>query len=308
MTTATRISIVTLISMGALVGILWATRALSPQDLPAAPGPIVPAQVSPTAAKSLRIPPEFDGFASWPFGRQLDAVTDIQRNPHLSPAMRDFLVDLASDASRRPVLRNNAANALGIQDPPVAGWLGKLAEQALDPAENTTWRDYALQHLSDQLVSRNAAGDFMGGPDSGLDRRRYLDVLTTVASGTQLVTGTALLHLDRLSREHGVDIDQARFHALILQAIDGPEVDVGVKVTAFGILGMRKDPADAVIARRFLQDHRADMRRVAVAALGQLGTKADIVAIEAVSSNGDSSVEMAKEGAIKRLRAARVTP
>jgi type IV secretory pathway VirB10-like protein len=107
----------------------------------------------PTQPKTLRVPPEFEGFEKWDSERQINAVTDIQRNAHLSPAMRDFLVDLASDPSRRALLRNNAANALGAQDPPVAGWLGKLADQAMDPAESPLWRDYAIQHLSDQLAS-----------------------------------------------------------------------------------------------------------------------------------------------------------
>ena len=262
--------------------------------------------------KPLRIPTEFDGFETWTSERQLDAVTDIQRNAHLSPAMRDFLADLAADPSRRPVLRNNAANALGIQEPPVAGWLGRLADQALDPAESPIWRDYALQHLSDQLVphgeTKPANGDFIGSPDSGLDRQRYVDVLTAVASSKLIVAGTALLHLDRISREHGVSIDQARFHALILQVLAGDGVDIGAKVTAFGILGLRKDPADADIARRYLNDRQADVRRAAVAALGQLGTEADITAIDAVAVDGDRSVEMAKAGALKRLRSQRAKP
>ncbi len=261
--------------------------------------------------KTLRVPPEFADFENWPPERQLNAVTDIQRNAHVSPAMRDFLVDLASDPSRRAVLRNNAANALGIQDPPVPGWLGALADQALDPAETPTWRDYALQHLADQLVPRGAAtsssGDFIGSSDSGLDRQRYITVLTSVATSKLTVAGTALLHLDRLSREHNVSIDRVQLHALILQVLQGGDVDVGAKVTAFGILGMRGDPADAAIPRQYLQYGDADVRRSAVAALGLLGTDEDIPAIEAVEVAGDPSVEMAKKAAIKRLSERRIS-
>lgn len=300
----------------------------SPARNPIAPAPVppvaspVPAAQAPAAAAmpsvdaaaavvrqphTLRVPPEFADFESWTSERQLNAVTDIQRNPHLSAAMREFLVDLASDSSRRAVLRNNAANALGIQDPPVPGWLGRLADQALDPAETPIWRDYALQHLSDQLVPRGgdapATGDFIGSPDSGLDRQRYLAVLTAVASSKLTVAGTALLHLDRLSREHGVSIDQAQLHALVLRVLEDDAVDVGAKVTAFGILGMQKNPVDADIPRRFLRDPHADVRRAAVAALGHLGTSDDIPAIEAVDVGGDRSVEMAKAAACKRLAA-----
>lgn len=255
----------------------------------------------------LRVPPEFADFESWNPERQINAVTDIQRNQHLSPAMRDFLVDLASDPSRRPLLRNNAANALGAQDPPVPGWLGKLADQALDPAESPLWRDYALQHLSDQLVPKTAPtptnDDFVGSPDSGLNRSRYIAVLTAVASGKLTVAGTALLHLDRLSKNHAVDVSADQIHALVLQALENPDVAVGTKVTAFGILGMRKNPEDAVIARRSLKDPQADVRRAAVAALGNLGNRDDIASIEAVETGGDRTVEMAKTAACKRLAA-----
>lgn len=255
--------------------------------------------------KTLRVPPEFTDFESWPPERQLNAVTDIQRNAHVSPAMRVFLIDLASDPSRRSVLRNNAANALGIQDPPVPGWLGALADQALDPAETPTWRDYALQHLADQLVARGEAepprGDFIGNSDSGLDRKRYIAVLTSVATSKLTVAGTALLHLDRLGRGHSVSIDQVQLHTLILRVLQGNDVDVGAKVTAFGILGMRGDPADAAIPRQYLKHGDADVRRSAVAALGLLGTVEDIAAIEAVEVGGDPSVEMAKVAACKRL-------
>lgn len=261
--------------------------------------------------RTLRTPPEFRDFENWSSERQLTAVTDIQRNTHLSSAMRDFLVDLASDPSRRAVLRNNAANALGMQNPPVPGWLGKLADQALDPAETPMWRDYALQHLADQLVPRGEAtwsrDDFIGSPDSGLDRQRYIAILTSVAASNKTIAGTALLHLDRLSREHGVSIDRVEFRALIHRVLEGSDVDVGAKVTALGIIGMRGDSADAAIARQYLQDDNADVRRSAVAALGLLGTDADIAAIEAVEVGGDPSVEMAKKAACKRLREPRAS-
>lgn len=291
----------------------------APSVLPAAPaaptgaaGFAKPAASAPAsapagrpAARPLRVPPAFAGFETWSAERQLNAVTDIQRNPRLPPEVRDFLVDLASDPSRRSVLRNNAANALGIQDPPVAGWLGRLAEQAMDPAETATWRDYALQHLADQLAAQGAGapaeGDFIGSPDSGLDRRRYLAVLTTVAASPQIVAGTALLHLDRLQRESGSGIDPAELTRLIVAALERDEVDIGAKVTAMGILGLRKDPSQAGIPRRFLADPRPDVRRAAAAALGHLGTAADIPAIAAVETGGDPLVEKAKQAAITRL-------
>lgn len=282
-----------------------ATAQPTPAPTTAQPQPSAP------PPRTLRTPPEFKDFETWPSERQLNAVTDIQRNAHLSPAMRDFLVDLASDPSRRAVMRNNAANALGVQDLPVPGWLGKLADQALDPAEAPIWRDYALQHLADQLVPRSEAGpprgDFIGSPNSGLDRQRYLAVLTSVAASNKTVAGTALLHLDRLSREHGVSIDRVEFRALILRVLQGNDVDVGAKVTAFGILGMRGDVADAVIARQYLTDGDADVRRSAVAALGLLGTEADITAIEAVEVGGDPAVEMAKKAASRRLNERRAS-
>lgn len=272
---------------------------------PAASAAVNAAPASAPAARPLRVPPAFAGFETWSAERQLNAVTDIQRNPRLPPEVRDFLVDLAADPSRRSVLRNNAANALGIQDPPVAGWLGRLAEQAMDPAETATWRDYALQHLADQLAAQGAGapaeGDFIGSPDSGLDRRRYLAVLTTVAASPQIVAGTALLHLDRLQRESGSGIDPAELTRLIVVALERDEVDIGAKVTAMGILGLRKDPRQAGIPRRFLADPRPDVRRAAVAALGHLGTAADIPAIAAVETGGDPLVEKAKQAAIARL-------
>jgi hypothetical protein len=262
-------------------------------------------QSLPKLLKSLRVPPEFSDFEMWTFERQLNAVTDIQRNAHLSPAMCDFLVDLASDSGRREVLRNNASNAINAQDPPVPGWLGKLAEQVLDPSEGALWRDYALQHLSDQILLHKAdpaRDDFIGSPTSGLNTRRYVDILTEVASSTHVVAGTALLHLDRLSREQAISVDQEEFRQLLIKAIENPQVDPAAKVTAFGILGLRKNPMDADIARKYMRHSSADVRRSAIAALGNLGNVDDIAEIEKIDAGGNDLVGAAQVSALKKLR------
>ncbi len=262
-------------------------------------------QPIPKSLKPLRVPPEFSDFEAWVFERQLNAVTDIQRNAHLSPAMCDFLVDLASDSGRREVLRNNASNAISAQDPPVPGWLGKLADQALDPSEGPLWRDYALQHLSDQILlhkAESARDDFIGSPTSGLNTRHYVDILIEVASSTHVVAGTALLHLDRLSREQAISVDQEGVRQLLIKAIENPQVDPAAKVTAFGVLGLRKNPQDADIARKCLHHGNADVRRSAIAALGDLGNADDIADIEQIDAVGNELVVAAKASALKKLR------
>ena len=253
---------------------------------------------------TLPIPPELAGFETWTPGRRLNAITDLQHNPHLSPALCDFLMGLASDPTRRPALRNNAANALGIQDPPVPGWMGRLADQAVDPDETPTWRDYALQHLADRMIPRDQAT--ATDADGGIDRQRYLSILTTVAICKTTAAGTALLHLDRLQREHGIAINSDRFRDLLLRAIQGEDVDPGARVTAFGILARRGDSSDSDVPRRFLQHGEPRLRRAAIAALGFLGTEADIVAINAVDNGGDALIDPAKRAACARLHMRRV--
>jgi hypothetical protein len=284
-----------------------ANRQPPPSDAPRRVAPSAGIVPRPAPLRRLRIPPDLSDFEDWPHERQVSAVTDLQRHASLSSAMRDFLVDLASDPARPSLLRNNAANALGIQDPPVPGWLAALAEQALDPDETATWRDYALQHLADQVGRHadraTAEPGFVGHSDSGLDLRRYIAVLTAVASGRELVAGTAMLHLDRLDREHGVRIDGMSFHALILRMLDDETVDAGARVTAMGILGLRGESADAAVARRYLTHPDVELRRASIAALGVLGTSDDIAAIIAVDAAGDLALAAAKAAAFRRLRA-----
>lgn len=250
-------------------------------------------------------PPELEGFEEWTDERQLNAITDIQKNRRLSAATREFLVCVASDRACRPVLRNNAANALGIQEPPVQGWLGKLAGQAVDPEEAPIWRDYAVQHLSDQLMPAKEEGfpnnDFVGSSDSGLDRRGYIDVLKTLADTRLPVAGTALLHLDRLSNEFHLPIDEQGLHRAILKTVLDEGADVGARVTALGLLGARGKPEDADAPRLLLKHADGDIRRASIAALGLVGTEYDLPGIGAAAAGTDPTIESARSVAVGRI-------
>ena len=118
---------------------------------------VVATVVEPVAAPTAAVaqlptrptpPEELATWFSMTESQRLDLVTDLSRNPALTPEVVAFLRSVIQDRERGIVTRNNAANALvgqEIKDPTLAAIFKHMVE---DVSEDESWRDYSLQFLA----------------------------------------------------------------------------------------------------------------------------------------------------------------
>ena len=139
-----------------------------------------------TAPVSVRpVPPaELATWFSLTESQRLDLVTDLSRNPTLTPEVVAFLRSVIQDRARGIVTRNNAANALvgqEIKDPTLAAVFQRMVD---DVSETEKWRDYSLQFLAVSV-------DWSNDPEA-----MAATIWQMATTGPGSIPGTALLHLN----------------------------------------------------------------------------------------------------------------
>ena len=240
-------------------------------------------------------PKALAGFASWSPSRQLNAVTELQGNPHLDPQTVAFFVRALSDRQLDEVTRNNVANALLIQEQMPTGIPHLLASMIDDHDESSVWRSYAVQHVAIAYEREQS--------------RFIVDALTgAMNSNCTSVACTAMMQLHRLNRlnQLGQDkllvLDDSFDQALITAFTAAPLHDPMIAMTTLSILGERGVMAALPIVREALTNPDPHVRRVAVATLGRLGNAGDLSTLEPFLADDHELVVLAARGALQRLK------
>lgn len=240
-------------------------------------------------------PKALAGFASWSPSRQLNAVTELQVNPHLDPQTVAFFVRALSDRQLDEVTRNNVANALLIQEQMPTGIPHLLASMIDDHDESSVWRSYAVQHVAIAYEREQS--------------RFIVDALNgAMNSNCTSVACTAMMQLHRLNRlnQLGQDkllvLDDSFDQALILRLRAAPVHDPMIAMTTLSILGERGVMAALPIVREALTNPDPHVRRVAVATLGRLGNAGDLSTLEPFLADDHELVVLAARGALQRLK------
>lgn len=245
-------------------------------------GPTVPA--GPAVAPPLALA----GWSAWTMPRRLEALAEAARDPRLDEPTTRFLSAHLGDRSALAVSRNLAANALLVQERPVEGVVDRLASAAADPAEDPTWRDFALQHLAGLALAHRAGN------------RAVAEALARVAAGDGPVAGTALLQLHRLDQDGGIGIADRRLRALLARGAAAAN-DPALAMTAVAVAGARGDRSLLPAVRVRVDDAHAAVRRSAVAALGLIGDGTDRERVARAAADPDASVRRAAAAAARRL-------
>ena len=138
---------------------------------------------SPVSARPVP-PAELVTWFSLTESQRLDLMTDLSRNPALTPEVVAFLRSVIQDRERGIVTRNNAANALvgqEIKDPTLAAVFQRMVD---DVSETEQWRDYSLQFLAVSV-------DWSNDPEA-----MAATIWQMATNGPGSIPGTALLHLN----------------------------------------------------------------------------------------------------------------
>ena len=197
-------------------------------------------------------------------------------------------------------IKNDILGVLVDQEHLPADLVGKLGELYRDKVLDPTCRDYCVQHLSLYYESRWAVDDpaRQNSPERAELMKLYDEALNEPENG---IAGTALTGLCRLSaRFH--EIDRAWLSAKALALAQDSRSDVQTRIAAFGVCGDTANPAILPMARMEAQTAGTlPLRLAAIAALGQVGTPADVELLQGMLAGSDKSVHPAAKVALKKL-------
>jgi HEAT repeat protein len=224
--------------------------------------------------------------------QRLDLVTDLSRNPALTPDVVAFLRSVIQDRERGIVTRNNAANALvgqEIKDPTLAAVFKRMVD---DASETEQWRDYSLQFLAVSV-------DWSNDPEA-----MAATIWQMATNGPGSIPGTALLHLHYMD-QRAVALLPGGYEDYLAKLLAQENADLPSRMTVAGIAGQR-GMIELAPQLRKAAEHAAQpaLRRVALAALGQINDPADIAFVQRFTNDSDVLIAAAAKGAEQRLLAA----
>lgn len=236
-----------------------------------------------------RAPKALSEWAGWNDAQRLDFITEVQQDSSLPDALVSFLQEVIRDRSLDALTRNNAANALVIQerrDPELAGFFCAMME---DPAEDEQWRDYALQFLATSL-------DWSANPSA------MTAAMWRVASDSKgSIVGTALLHLHYLD-ECGRAPLPSGYHEYLSRCLRDGASDTATCMTVIGIIAQRGMDDQRPVLRMLVQDTvQPAIRRAALAALGRIGEQSDQDLIGRFVDDRDPLTASSARGAAEAL-------
>jgi hypothetical protein len=253
----------------------------------AVPSPSEPPH-PPSIHQSVSAPAELTGFPQWSQDRQGDLVDRLQADPNWPQPFYQYLSDQLGNRTLDPMIRNGIANGLMIQGKPDPMLHRRLIAMINDQEESPTWREYAVQHLAGTMR-------FSGEPDL---------VLTTLKrvfrEGIGSMPGTAFIQLHRLAEAGLADWDK-ECQALALAKLQDQKTDALTRISIVSVCAERNAEEALPIIRNWATSDQPAFRRVAMAALGQLGGKTDKAILISGLEDPDEMVADAARSARVRL-------
>ena len=234
---------------------------------------VVATVVEPVAASTAAVaqlptsptpPAELATWYSMTESQRLNLVTELSHDPALKPEVVAFLRSVIQDRERGIVTRNNAANALvgqEIKDPTLAAVFQRMVD---DVSETEQWRDYSLQFLAVSV-------DWSNDPEA-----MAATIWQMATNGPGSIPGTALLHLHYMD-QRAVALLPGGYEDYLATLLAQENADLPSRMTVAGIAGQR-GMIELAPQLRKVAEHAAQpaLRRVALAALGQINDPADV--------------------------------
>lgn len=192
-------------------------------------------------------------------------------------------------------LKNDALVVLFNQQQVPDGLGSQLATMFQDEAHGTRWRDYSLQYLSRYYEEVTVPGDAARSEITNA-------YAVALESHTEKFAGTALLALERLSREHAEFDRQAIGDQAVGIALAGDSCQDS-RITALRVCAMM-DRTEILPEARILAQTGATvpLRLAAIATVGDLGDESDLEFIEALSASEDRRLQRISKTASAKLR------
>ena len=286
MTLASRPLGIVLVALSGLFLLVLAAVAL---ELVASDTPSGQGQVAPSAYEQQPV-------AEGPNVRQDDRPQpSVLRSRDVAELTLSELMTTLTDRTYSPTTRNNAANLLlNASDPSLAG---ELVRMLRDSSESATWRNYCLQFLCLSYLQNQRADVLEAMTEAcGYDEPKISSC--AVWSLARVATPR-----DRRKTPDGETVERIR--AAALDALSEKDAHFLIRtagVQSCGRLGLAEALPDIREIAGNDNTKPTHLRKVAAAALGDLGDDSDLPLLERLASSARGQLKSAAALALRKIK------
>ncbi|VGO23283.1 HEAT repeat domain-containing protein [Pontiella sulfatireligans] len=213
-------------------------------------------------------------------------------------------------------IRNDALEILLRQKKMHEGMGELLISVYNDPSHDDMWRNYCVQFMEPfyekqfeelSLKSEVASGGMLSSASSGNgdvappELQAIQDALwDALGERDNSNAGTALLALDKLSRNHA-EFSKDDINAAMFNLAQDNDATLANRVTALRLCGERNNIQALETVRDLSRNGDTTMLRcAAIATLGEIGTEEDLVLLKAFAASRDKRIRRIAESALKK--------
>jgi hypothetical protein len=221
--------------------------------------------------------------------------------------LREFLLkkDSLDNEQLGQVLKNELMDALCAMNPPPVGLGEVLAQIYNDNGQNGVLRDYAVQHLATYAEQLEGSTDQAAIEERQKVRSTLWEALNETGDS---IAGTALLGLKRL-RDEGAQIDENRLKEKALEMANDNAAGELTHITAYQVCAqLNIQSALPLIEAAVKQSPTVSMQMSAIAALGLMGSSADIPLLENLLQGNEERLKPAAQHALEQIAARQNQP
>ncbi|RKX38561.1 MAG: hypothetical protein DRP64_15505, partial [Verrucomicrobia bacterium] len=236
--------------------------------------------------------------------------------------LKDFLVaeipaDVKIPRGAYNSIRNDLYEVLLRQKEMPEGLGDLLTGVVNNPDQDGMWRNYCIQFMApcyERLTTEyteNTEGDLATKNTKEHEERTSVNPVASSVAGGEIAelkavreslwnalderdnsnAGTALLGLDKLSRNHP-EFEREQIDAAMLDLASDNEASVANRITALRLCGERGNDQALETARALAQNGDTTMLRcAAIATLGELGTEEDLALLETYAASADERIQ-----------------
>jgi hypothetical protein len=204
-------------------------------------------------------------------------------------------------------VRNDLYEVLLRQKEMPEGMGSLLVDVVNNPDQDGMWRNYCIQFMQpfyerqfevESLKSEATSGDVTSSEELSTVRDTLWNALEERDNSN---AGTALLGLDKLSRNHS-EFDRKDIDAAILDLASDDQASVANRITAIRMCGESGNAQAVEVARVLAQNGDTTMLRcAAIATLGEIGTEEDLAFLETYAVSDDKRIQNIARRSVAKL-------
>ena len=224
-----------------------------------------------------------------------DLLTDVVNDPDQDGMWRNYCIQFMEPFYERAVGISNIEQGMA-NDEGERSKVGKSKVEGQSAGEELTTKDtkYTKEEGSVNSVASSAAG---GENELKAVRESLWNALGERENSN---AGTALLGLDKLSRNHA-EFDRQEIDAAMVDLAGDDQASVANRITALRMCGERGNVQALETARNLARNGDTTMLRcAAIATLGELGTEEDLALLETYAASTDERIRRIVRNALAK--------